>query len=387
MADGYARPWPVSIAATDAAVRTQGLTKRFGKVVALDSADLTVPASSIFLLVGPNGAGKTTTTRILLDLARPTSGTVEVLGLDPHAKGAQTRALVGYVPERTDIGYGWMRVDRLLRHHSKFRTTWDAEYARELGDALEIETTKKFGKLSKGNSRRVQLVMALAHKPRLLILDEPTDGLDPLMRERVLGILSAHARRFQSTMMISPPSIQEPCGRAAAYSPSTRVKSRGVAALRRFTDASWKPPATKCVCESPKDGINKRPPRSITCVSSSRYLSICSVVPTARMAPSRIATASASGAPGVPVQTTPFSSTTSTGLGLTRHPPTRANDAHSIAAPTRRSSGRDARRSVTIRPHRRAFDSRIPPHFSRRFASAEATVSMCSIFAESGNVM
>ena len=195
--------------AADAAVRTRALTKRFGRVTALDGVDLTVPAGSVYLLAGPNGAGKTTTTRILLDLARPTSGDVEVLGMSPHTRGAESRALVGYVPERTDIGYGWMRVDRLLEHHAKFRTAWDADYARELSDALEVETTRKFGKLSKGNSRRVQLVMALAHKPRLLILDEPTDGLDPLMRERVLGLLAAHARRFQSTMMISTHLIHE----------------------------------------------------------------------------------------------------------------------------------------------------------------------------------
>ena len=209
MAERFSKPWPVALDAADAAVRARGLTKRFRKVVALDAVDLTVPAGSVYLLAGPNGAGKTTTTRILLDLTRPTSGEVEVLGLDPHAKGAEARALVGYVPERTDIGYGWMRVDRLLEHHAKFRTTWDADYARELSDALEVETTKKFGKLSKGNSRRVQLVMALAHKPRLLILDEPTDGLDPLMRERVLGLLAAHARRFASTMMISTHLIHE----------------------------------------------------------------------------------------------------------------------------------------------------------------------------------
>ena len=203
------RPWPVALDAPDAAMRARGLTKRFRKVVALNGVDLTVPTGSVYLLVGPNGAGKTTTTRVLLDLTRPTAGEVEVLGMSPHARGAETRAMVGYVPERTDIGYGWMRVDRLLRHHATFRTTWDDAYARELMDALEIETTKKFGKLSKGNARRVQLVMALAHRPRLLILDEPTDGLDPLMRDRVLGLLATHVRRFPSTMMISTHLIHE----------------------------------------------------------------------------------------------------------------------------------------------------------------------------------
>ena len=203
------RPWPVRIEADSPAVRTLGLTKRFGKVVALDEVELTVPSGSVFLLVGPNGAGKTTTTRVLLDLTRPTRGTVEVLGLDPHEHGAETRARVGYVPERTDIGYGWMRVDRLLEHHAAFRTGWDAAYARELTDSLEVETGRRFGKLSKGNARRVQLVMALAHQPPLLILDEPTDGLDPLMRERVLGLLATHARRYETTMMISTHLIHE----------------------------------------------------------------------------------------------------------------------------------------------------------------------------------
>ncbi|HUF14074.1 MAG TPA: ABC transporter ATP-binding protein [Longimicrobiales bacterium] len=203
------RPWPTVLEAQDPAVRLSGLTKRFRRVVALDAVDLTVPTGSVYLLAGPNGAGKTTTTRILLDLTRPSAGEVEVLGLDPHTHGAQTRAHVGYVPERTDIGYGWMRVDRLLEHHGAFRTGWDADYARELTDALEVETTRKFGKLSKGNARRVQLVMALAHKPQVLILDEPTDGLDPLMRERVLALLATHARRFQSTMMISTHLIHE----------------------------------------------------------------------------------------------------------------------------------------------------------------------------------
>ena len=203
------RPWPVVLDAEDPAVRLRGLSKRFRRVVALDGVDVTVPTGSVYLLIGPNGAGKTTTTRLLLDLTRPTSGELEVLGLDPLAHGAATRAHIGYVPERTDIGYGWMKVDRLLAHHASFRAGWDADYARELTDAMEVETTRKFGKLSKGNARRVQLVMALAYKPRLLILDEPTDGLDPLMRERVLGLIATHARRFESTMVISTHLIHE----------------------------------------------------------------------------------------------------------------------------------------------------------------------------------
>ena len=202
-------PWPVRLQSDRPAVTTRELTKRYRDVTALDAVDLTVPEGACYLLVGPNGAGKTTALSALLDLVPITDGAVRVLGLDPAAAGPAVRAQIGDVPERADFGYGWMRVDRLLRHHARYRPDWDDEYASELAETLEVETRRKFGKLSKGQARRVELLMALAARPRLLLLDEPTDGLDPLMRERVLALLSTHMRRFPTTMLISTHLIHE----------------------------------------------------------------------------------------------------------------------------------------------------------------------------------
>jgi ABC-2 type transport system ATP-binding protein len=191
------------------AIETRGLRKRFGRRVALDGLELMVPEGSAYVLVGPNGAGKTTTLRILLDLVRADAGTATVLGRDTVSEGAEVRAACGYLPERGDAGYGWMTVERLLAYHASYYTTWDAAYARELVERLEVRDHTRFGKLSKGESRRVQLVMALAHRPRVLLLDEPTDGLDPVMRDEALGLLSDHIADTGATLLISTHRVYE----------------------------------------------------------------------------------------------------------------------------------------------------------------------------------
>ena len=191
------------------AVETRGLAKTFGKRVALGSVDLAVPRGSVYVLVGPNGAGKTTTLRILLDLVRADGGTASVLGHDTVRDGARVRALTGYLPERQDAGYGWMKVQRLLDYHASYRSNWDAAYATELMERLEVRHHTRFGKLSKGEARRVQLVMSLAHRPPLLLLDEPTDGLDPVMRDEALSLLSSHVANTETTLVISTHLVYE----------------------------------------------------------------------------------------------------------------------------------------------------------------------------------
>lgn len=191
------------------AVATQALSKRFGRDTALNGVDLQVPEGAVYVLVGPNGAGKTTTLRTLLDLVRADSGVAEVFGMNPRANGPAIRAQVGYVPERHDWGYGWMRVGRLLEHHATYFPTWDREYADQLARAFDLRLDRKFGKLSKGQARRVQLAMALAHRPRLLILDEPTDGLDPVMRDETLGLLVEHISETPTTVLISTHLVHE----------------------------------------------------------------------------------------------------------------------------------------------------------------------------------
>lgn len=196
-------------AATALAVETRGLAKRFGRRMALAGLDLRVPRGSVYVLVGPNGAGKTTTLRILLDLVRPDAGEAAVLGHDSTVDGAHVRALCGYLPERGDSGYGWMKVQQLLDYHRSYRTNWDDAYAGDLMDRLDVRDHTKFGKLSKGEARRVQLVMALAHRPEVLLLDEPTDGLDPVMRDEALGLLSDHIAETGATLVISTHLVYE----------------------------------------------------------------------------------------------------------------------------------------------------------------------------------
>lgn len=192
-----------------AAIETSGLVKRFGRRVALDGLDLAVPRGSVYVLVGPNGAGKTTALRVLLDLVRAGRGAARVHGRDSVAEGAWVRALCGYVPERQDAGYGWMKVQQLLSYHASYRPTWDAAYAGELMRVMEVRDHTRFGKLSKGEARRVQLVMALAHRPPVLLLDEPTDGLDPVMRDQALSLVADHIAENESTLLISTHLVYE----------------------------------------------------------------------------------------------------------------------------------------------------------------------------------
>ncbi|HUG41596.1 MAG TPA: ABC transporter ATP-binding protein [Longimicrobiales bacterium] len=194
---------------SEPAVEVRGLSKRFGRRVALDGMDMAVPRGSVYVLVGPNGAGKTTTLRILLDLVRADAGEARVLGQDTVSAGPRVRAHCGYLPERQDAGYGWMKVQQLLEHQARYRSNWDAVYAQELRERLEVRDHTKFGKLSKGEARRVQLVMALAHRPSLLLLDEPTDGLDPVMRDEAVSILSDHVAETGATLVISTHLVYE----------------------------------------------------------------------------------------------------------------------------------------------------------------------------------
>ena len=207
-------PLPTTIAAGeltagDLTVATRALTKRYGDHTALDQVALQVPTGSVYLLVGPNGAGKSTTLRTLLDLTRADAGTAEVFGLDSRADAPRIRANVGYVPERPDWGYGWMRVGRLLEHHARYFPAWDAGYAARLARTFDLKLDRRMGVLSKGQARRVHLTMALAHRPPLLLLDEPTDGLDPLMRDETLGVLSDHLSESPTTVLISTHHVEE----------------------------------------------------------------------------------------------------------------------------------------------------------------------------------
>jgi ABC-2 type transport system ATP-binding protein len=190
-------------------LNTERVAKRYGSVRALDGMDLKVPSGAVYVLVGPNGAGKTTLLKVLMNLERATDGQVSVLGMDARREGPRVRAQIGYVPEEHRLGYPWMKVGRLMEHCSVYHPTWDQEYADRLASLLEIDQGRKCGQLSKGNVRRVQLLLALAHRPALLLLDEPTDGLDHVARDRMLEFLAEHLVDTPTTALISTHRVYE----------------------------------------------------------------------------------------------------------------------------------------------------------------------------------
>jgi ABC-2 type transport system ATP-binding protein len=202
-------PLPIRLRSGELAVDTKGLTKRFGDQIALDDVTLQVPTGAVYMLVGPNGAGKSTTIKVLLDLMHSDQGSAEVFGLDCRTRSPEVRANIGYVPERPDWGYGWMTVGRLLQHHALYYPSWDADYAARLARKFELKADRKMGVLSKGQARRVHLTMALAHRPPLLLLDEPTDGLDPFMRDETLGVIADHLSESPTTVVVSTHHVEE----------------------------------------------------------------------------------------------------------------------------------------------------------------------------------
>jgi ABC-2 type transport system ATP-binding protein len=169
-------------------VEIEGLSRRFGDKVALDDVGLTVPAGSVFGLVGENGAGKTTLIKHVLGLFRAEAGSVRVFGHDPAADPVSVLAQVGYLSEDADLP-GWMRVEELLRYVRAFYPNWDAAYAERLRREFELNPAAKVKDLSKGQRARAGLLVALAYRPRLLVLDEPSSGLDPIVRRDILGAI------------------------------------------------------------------------------------------------------------------------------------------------------------------------------------------------------
>ncbi len=167
-------------------LETRGLVKRFGRRAVLDGCDLAVPAGSVTGLLGANGAGKTTLLRCLLGLARPDAGSASVFGESAWDLSATAKARIGYVAQ-TPAHFAWMRVCDLIAYAGSFYPTWDAALAERLRSQWGIADTARASKLSPGEAQRLALVLALAHRPELLVLDEPAASLDPLGRRQFLA--------------------------------------------------------------------------------------------------------------------------------------------------------------------------------------------------------
>ena len=171
---------------TESVIQVSELTRRFGAKTALNSVSLSMPRGAVYGLVGANGAGKTTLIKHILGLLRAESGTVRVFGRDPVAEPVSVLSRIGYLSEENDLP-GWMRVDELIRYTRAFYPAWDDAYAEELRRTFALDAAAKVKSLSKGQKARAGLLVALAYRPELLVLDEPSSGLDPIVRRDILG--------------------------------------------------------------------------------------------------------------------------------------------------------------------------------------------------------
>jgi ABC-2 type transport system ATP-binding protein len=192
----------------DFAVQTRSLTKRYGSVPALVDVDLALPTGRIVALVGPNGAGKTTLLRLIVGLIRPTSGTVTVFDEVSVADTAQSLAKVGFVAQEHPL-YRRFTVADLLRMGRSLNLEWDQQFAEERLASLEIPLRRRAGSLSGGQQAQVALALALAKRPRLLVLDEPLASLDPLARREFLQALTAAVTSQGITALFSSHVVTE----------------------------------------------------------------------------------------------------------------------------------------------------------------------------------
>ncbi len=169
-------------------VDVTGLSRSFAQKKALDEVSFRATAGQVYGLVGSNGAGKTTLLKHLLGLLRATSGSVRVFGLDPVRDPVGVLGRVGYLSEERDLPE-WMSIDELMRYTQAYHPTWDAAYARELLETFALDPAKKIKELSKGMRAQAGLIAAVAHRPQLLILDEPSSGLDAVVRRDILDAI------------------------------------------------------------------------------------------------------------------------------------------------------------------------------------------------------
>jgi ABC-2 type transport system ATP-binding protein len=172
----------------DSAIRAEALTKHYGDVQALTDLDLDVHRGEVFGFLGPNGAGKTTAIRTLLDEIRPTRGSASILGLDTHEKSVEIRRHIGYLPGDLAM-YPGMTGKDLLTYFANLRGGVDWSYVETLAERLNADLSKKVGNLSSGNRQKIGLIQAFMNRPEVLIMDEPSTGLDPLVQREFQAIL------------------------------------------------------------------------------------------------------------------------------------------------------------------------------------------------------
>jgi ABC-2 type transport system ATP-binding protein len=187
-------------------IQTQALTKRFGRVRALDGLDFSVPQGAIHALVGPNGAGKTTLIKILMNIVRASTGSASVLGVDSRKISGKAFASIGYVSENQQLP-GWMNVGAFLAYLRPFYPTWDRQLETHLIQQFDLPFDRKLKHLSRGMRMKAALASALAFRPKLIVLDEPFSGLDPMVRDELGKALLDRAA--DSTIFLSSHDLAE----------------------------------------------------------------------------------------------------------------------------------------------------------------------------------
>jgi ABC-2 type transport system ATP-binding protein len=190
------------------AIEIKDLRYSIGRAFHLTQLDMHVPHRSVYGFLGPNGAGKTTTIRLLLGLLRARAGRISVLGNAMPESYASVLARTGYVPERPHV-YPSLTVSEAIRLHSSFYPTWDQRWAEELRKQFLLDATRRVGSLSKGESGKLLMLLALAQRPELLVLDEPTDGLDPVVRRDILAAVLQYVTDREATVLISSHLVHE----------------------------------------------------------------------------------------------------------------------------------------------------------------------------------
>ena len=216
------------------AIKTVGLTKYYGSSRGIIGLNLSVEAGECFGFIGPNGAGKSTTIRTLLGLISPTAGSAQIFGKDIGREKEAILREVGYLPSEA-VFYPGMKVRDILKFSADLRRKDCAEEARALSDRLQLDTSRKVDELSFGNRKKVAIVCALQSDPALLILDEPTGGLDPLMQREFFDILRERNRKgatvFLSSHVLS--EVQRNCTRAAVIREGKIIACDSVDALAK----------------------------------------------------------------------------------------------------------------------------------------------------------
>ncbi|MBI2571010.1 MAG: ABC transporter ATP-binding protein [Candidatus Schekmanbacteria bacterium] len=234
-------------------IQVSELTRRFGARTALRSVYLSMPRGAVYGLVGANGAGKTTLIKHLLGLLRVECGAVRVFGLDPVADPVGVLSRIGYLSEEHDLP-GWMRVDELIWYSRAFYPAWDDAYAEELRRGFALDATARIKNLSKGQKARAGLLIALAHRPELLVLDEPSSGLDPVVRRDILGAILRTIADEGRTVLFSSHLLEEvervadhvtmiSHGAVALSAPLDAIKQAHRWVTVRFAESQPQPPA------------------------------------------------------------------------------------------------------------------------------------------------